>query len=672
MVAALEPGASTQYWCTLEEEAWAKEYFARINGYGPGQLARLQYLCRRKFYGALPANFVGDMPSSAEVGRSGEQGENIELLVNWFRAHLNAKHQIIVAPKLTWGAQATNTDARSLADASRAASILEYLWKTGPFEEKAVSAELGAILDGEEFLFTYFNSMSGKPQRFDESTGVVTYEGDIDCHSIPSWDCLRDVTATSWDECPWRSVRRDVSRHRLIAQYPEMRDEILAAPAATVARMDGSSLIAGKSEDRVTTHYFFHDRKPELPLGLQAVLLSTDCVLEYRALEICYQTSPVTRFAAADLKGTPCGYTSAWDAMAPQDLGTDIQGALATNIVTFGRQAVSAETGSNLDFDQLGQGPAVVYYPKGGKPPEALQLSASPPEAFKHLDNIKSDQRLILGLNDMAMGEPPQGPPNAQAWALLSTANITNNSGEQRGFVASVRSVGRSILAIVKAKYSTKRKALIVGVHGAAVPKQESFDGSDFAGIEDVDVTIDNPLMQNAAGRLQIATMHIDRGFVSVPEQLTQLINTGSAEPLTQSLRDELIFIAWENEELIAGRPVSTMITDSHQMHVREHRAVTFSAEARSNPEVIAAVNQHIQEHIQFGLETDPRILAMMGQAAPMPPALPEGAPSDPTESPKQDSPAAVLEQPGEGPQGEAAAIKLPTPPVDPSQGMPA
>lgn len=663
----MEPGQASQYWCTLPSDEWAKEYFARVSQYGPGYLARLQFLARRHFYGALPSDFVGDMPSSAEVNRAGDQGENVELRVNWFRAHVNAKHQIIVAPKLVWGTQATNTDARSMADSSRAASILEYMWKTMPFETMAISAELGALLDGEEFLLTYFNASAGKPKRFDAQQGVVEYEGDIDCYSIPSWDVFRDPTARSFEESPYRSARRDVNRFQLIAQYPAMAEEIMAAPAATMMRQDRTGAWSvSQSSDRVTCHYFFHERRPELPLGLQAIALSPDCVLEFKALEKCYQTPCITRFPAGDLKGTPFAYSSTWEAMAPQDLATDIQGSLATNIVTFGKQMISAESDQNLPIDQVGNGPAVIYRPKGSPPPVALQLASSPSEAFKHLDNIKVDQRLILGLNDMAMGEPPQGPPNAQAWALLATANITNNSGEQRAFVNAVRNVGRSILAIVKAKFSTKRKALIVGVHGAQVPKQEEFDATDFAGIDDVTVEIDNPLMQSAAGRLQIATMYLDRGFVTIPEQLEQLVTTGKLEPLTQGLRDESIFIAWENEQMLLGAPVRAMITDSHQMHIRSHKDVSFSAEARSSQNIIDAMNAHIKEHIDLALGTDPAILALLGQAAPPPPP---GAPADPTASPKKDSPAAVMEQPGAGPQGEAAAINLPEAPVTP--GMP-
>jgi hypothetical protein len=173
---------------------------------------------------------------------------------------------------------------------------------------------------------------------------------------------------------------------------------------------------------------------------------------------------------------------------------------------------------------------------------------------------------LALGLNDVAMGEAPTGTPNAQAWALLSTASITANSGGQRSWVAGVRSIGRSMLAIFKAKASQLRKTAVVGVHGAAVPKQEEWDQSDFEGIDDVTVDIANPLSQTAAGRIQVAQMFQEAGFIQTPEQLAMVIETGSLQPMTQILRNELIYTAFENEQILKGVNPPVKITDSHQM----------------------------------------------------------------------------------------------------------
>jgi hypothetical protein len=114
----VDPGSpSDTYWCAQDEEAFAKAYFAKVQAQGQidglGSLASLQRLAYRHYYGALPVGFIGNMPTSAAATRSGAQGENVEVRVNQFHVHHNARHQIIVAPKLAVGCQATNTDAKS-------------------------------------------------------------------------------------------------------------------------------------------------------------------------------------------------------------------------------------------------------------------------------------------------------------------------------------------------------------------------------------------------------------------------------------------------------------------------------------------------------------------------------------------------------------------------------
>lgn len=683
----MEPGSpSDKYWCAQDESDFAKSYFSKasaqggISGYG--SLTTLQRIAYLHYYGALPIGYVGDRPTSAAATRSGQQGENVEVRVNQFHIHVNAKHQIIVAPKLAWGCQATNTNAQSMADAERGASILEYLWKSGPYEQMAMSAEFGSELAGEEFLFTYWNALGGEALRRvgeDGNTipqgatgpdgepmpGRIQYEGDIDCYQVPAWDVLRQYNAKNYEASPWLSVRVPRLRWDLIAQYPEQKEAILKIPAAI--NNDGnyqSSLGPGNDPDTVVCHYFFHKRMPALPLGLQAVLLSADCVLEFRELEDCYRRLPIHRFRAKDLKGTPYAYTSSWEAMGIQDLITDLQGSLATNIVTFAKQMISAESGDDLPVDQIGNGPAVIYRAKGSQPPIALALAAAQPEMFKHLERLRGDLRSTFGLNDMALGEPPSGPPNAQAWALLATANITNNSDEQRNYVEGVRSVGRSLLSIIKAKMSTPRKAAIVGEFGASVPKQDEFDKSDFEGIEDVSVTIDNPLMQTAAGRLPIAQMFIEQGFVQVPEQLETLVTTGKLEPMTQVLRNETNFIAWESEQILKGINPPTMLSDSHQLHVREHKDAMMVPNGRENEAAIQAYNAHLEQHVDLFFGSDPRLLALLGQAGPAQPALPAGAPpgGTPDGAAKKAEPA--LQPPGAAAQGDAAKIPVPSAPA--------
>ncbi len=669
---------TNHYWADLPSDEFVQAYFEKIGTGGQngslGYLARLQLLAHRHYYGALPTGFVGDMVggSSAEVSRGGDQGENVELRVNWLRAHVNAKHQIIVAPKLAWGTQPANTDSRSMADAARGATILESEWKQGNAEMKCISAQLGSILYGEEFVFTYWDKMAGEPVSFDESSGQVEYEGDVVTHQVLPWNVFRDPTAGTFADSNWLSARRLVDRWELIAQYPDFKEEIKAAPTPASVQIQGiqSVNIAVNDPNKVLCHYFFHRRSAAMPLGLQAVFLSPTCVMEFDALEKCYWHLPIHQFSSGELKGTPWSYTDLWEAMASQDLASDIQSSLATNIVSFAKQLISAEADQDLNVNDIGNGPKVIYRQKGSPAPTPVQLTAQPAEGFKHLDSLKSDQRLQLGLNDVAMGEAPTGAPNAQAWALLSTAAITANSGAQRSWVKGVQSVGRGFLEIFKEKVSAKRKTAVVGVHGAAVPKQEEWDSSDLSPLDDVTVDIANPLAQNPAGRLQIAQMHMDAGFVQTPEQLQMVTEQGTLQPMTQVLRDELIYIAFENEEILQGRNPPVKISDSHQMHIREHRGPTFSADGRGDPAVNTAGDAHVQAHLQFLLNTDPRILAIMGQAAPPPGQPPGGAPpSGQGTDPGTPATPGAMQSPLAAQQGEAAGIKLPSAPTNPATG---
>ncbi len=694
---------SEHHWADCPAEEWSREYFSRINK-GGSFLARLQLLAHRHFYGALPTGYVGDLPSSAEVTREGAQGENVELRVNWLRAHANAKHQIIVAPKLAWGSQAVNTDSKTLADAARGSSILEAEWKQGPWERAAIDAQLGAGIYGEEFLFPYWSPTAGAAKQYEEAAPEVPahpgspavppseenpqgapevpprealparaarihYAGDLVCHQVPSWNAFCDERAQSWDASSWKSVRIPMDRWDLIAQFPDRRDEILsvaAVQAVTTLGPTTSNVVTQPDKDRVLCHYFFHKRTPGLPSGLQAIALSEKVVLSFEPLEPCYFVPPIHQATGGTLKGSPRGYTDFWEAMAAQDLATNIQGSLATNIVAFAKQMISAEEGTNLNIDQIGNGPFVQYRKPGTQPPTPMMFHQADEGAFKHLDTLKGDQRMMLGLNDVAMGEAPTGTPNAQAWALLATAGVTANSGGQRSFVDLVRKTGQSILSIWKHKVDEKRKTSIVGLYGAAVPRQEEWDKSDMEPMGDVTVDIANPLAQTAAGRLQLEQLYADRGFVQVPEQLEQILSAGTLQPLTQVLRNELIFIASENEAFLKGECPPVMLIDSHQMHIREHKDAMFMPQGRLDPKVIDACNKHINDHVQQALAMAPQLAQLLGQASAAPPP-PPGA-SGPGGPPK---PPTALEQPGQ-PGAAPEGIKLPTPPTNPATGAPA
>lgn len=55
-----------------------------------------------------------------------------------------------------------------------------------------------------------------------------------------------------------------------------------------------------------------------------------------------------------------------------------------------------------------------------------------------------------------------------------------------------------------------------------------------------------------------------------------------------------------ENEALIEGRPVITIITDYHEDHIDRHRKLLTDSRVMTDPEVIERVLDHINHHVKM------------------------------------------------------------------------
>ncbi len=132
--------------------------------------------------------------------------------------------------------------------------------------------------------------------------------------------------------------------------------------------------------------------------------------------------------------------------------------------------------------------------------------------------------------------------------------------------------------------------------------------------------------------------------------------------------------IVEENEQLSEGMPVSAVVTENHEDHIRGHQSVISKPNAKKDPELVQNVLMHIQEHITMWNDAsmnNPALLLATGQKV-LPPAPQQGMPPGPGGPP----PGAQL-PPGPPPpqspeiQGgpEARQPSLPKPPADPLTG---
>lgn len=153
------------------------------------------------------------------------------------------------------------------------------------------------------------------------------------------------------------------------------------------------------------------------------------------------------------------------------------------------------------------------------------------------------------------------------------------------------------------------------------------------------------------AGRLQIADNLLQMGAIKTVEQYFAVMNTGRLENMTEGITNSVLLVRSENERLADGsKAIIALATDNHSLHIQEHGGVLADPDLRLDADLVARVLAHIQEHITLLRETDPDLLAALGQQ-PMGPV--GGSPIKP-QQPGNNAPG---EMPLDMPQASASAV---------------
>lgn len=622
---SLAPASQSRvYWASDTPDALASYIRTRVDRQqtsAPGYSAH-QTQVANAYWHYYGASFAYGGPSTAWLSRAGAQGELVKVRVNYSRSLVNAVVNLVTAPKLGLEAVAANTDAKAQASAATGTAVLEWLWKEKRLEAHCVSAVESAVPFGEAFLFTPWNEALGEPMAV--LAGKLVKSGDIELKLVNTWQVIRDSSAPSWEECQWWIVRVQANRFDAAARWTDKADDILSAPST----YDGTTMGADSenSADLIYLDYFFHERTPAVPQGRQSIIVGGKCVVDGK---LDYETVPLYRMAAGERKGTPYPYTPYFDVLGIQELSDAIQSDLATNMSALSPMlAVPRSSMESISVaNTLGAGgPVVVPFADGSQPPQAISFQMARPEQFQSLDRLRGDQRQMMGLNDVALGQSPSAQMNAQAFAVLQSAAITANSGLQTAYTDFVERVGKGCLEIYERRAPFKRKIAIVGQSEA---RYTEFTGSDLAAVDSVTVEIGNALQQSPAGRMQIAQMRLDwTKNGGDPEEFEQIIETGRSDPRAKADESQWLLIKSENEDLAKGINPPVSVYDLHPTHIQEHAATMASPEARKTPALIEAVQKHIDEHMANWTQADPRTL----QAAniPLPPPPPPGPPPPP------------------------------------------
>ena len=619
-----------------------------------------------------------DGKNSWRVNAQGEFGELVGYKVNDYASLLKNELQIAIQNRPAGIAKAINTDIKTLRNARIGSQLVEY-YLSDPshnFEEDYVEAMRYVLMASEGVIVQDWDTNLGEESRPDEM-GRILKQGDLVQKVYPPWNVARDIGAPS-PEQPWYIVSERVNKFDLAAEFPAFKDEIVmmaSGPRANNGIREPLMFRVGTDNtDYIEKHTLIHFPTMACEAGRYAIFIEGAVLLD---VGFPYPFKNVHRVSEQDMLGTPFAHTANYDLLALEQVTDALHSIVLNNQSTFGVATVVGPKGGGISHTELAKGLRYIELdPNMVDKIRPLQLTATPAEVFKYIDMLGVKKGEMSGINSILRGDPSGALKGASgaAMALLQSNAIMANSGVQRAFYKLLNSAGTGIIEMVRKFADEERVVKISGKSNSEAIKEFKFDGETLKSVSTVVFEAVNPLLQTASGKLTIAQDLLKSDMIRSARRYIEVLTTGNLNVL---LEDEVALeeaIIEENEQLSEGQKVMAVICENHEAHIAGHQAVIAMPNAKKDPQIVAGVLEHIQEHLdqwRVASDTNPALLLATGQKVlppvPVPgmPALPPGAPPQSPGVPKNVTPS--------GPnQNQPNLPNLPSPPKNPATGEPA
>lgn len=603
----------------------------------------------------------------------GVQGELVRMYTPQARVLVSQLTTIVTKSKLAAQCVAETNGDDVIADIKLGNALASQIIDMEKLDSKGYQLVEGSIVAGIWFTKTCWRTDMGEGHAVADNGSVIQGgEASISIHG--PLDVYYDVSVPLWDEKDWVEVRTQKNRFNLIAQHPEMAQELMAIDPVSSERGPNTWFDRAMSEeDYIYVYELYAKPSPTLPRGRYLVYASDKCVLVDG--DNPYGCIPVEPMCPEPVLGTGLGYPQLTNLLACQEMLDNGLSSIATNQSQFAVQSVAAPRGAGLDVKVLDGMRFISYTPQnipGGGKPEPMQLSASSPQTFQFIDVLEQQMLKMSNINGALRGSPPPGVTSGVAIATLSANAIEFTSSIAKAYASCME---RTIMHALNAYKKMSRVPHKIAVHGRNNQTYtRDFGGEDLAPIRGVKINIVNPLLQTIAGRVEVAEK-----LMSMPRDIwPEYVSVLEGRPLSDIYRTELSqedLIQAENERLLKGEQTPVLVTDDHAKHMRDHAGLLNDPNVRINGQSNDVITEHILEHYQMSLNEDPFFAAMIRTGK-----RPEGGPQEPMIPPAPSAPPGgggmqrmgpgpvPIERPGGAPQRgpRTSPDGMPTPKVAP------
>jgi len=658
-----------EYFASLPAEALAQELTQRIESYyswvlTTGRLQRWR-TAYDTYYGRRGQH------QSTYITPGGDAGELSLLMCNEFGSLVN--HLLVMAfeqrPSLE--TVSTNTDSKAKASAYVAKGLVEYYRRDGKMDANArVATEISLLFD-TGWVINLWDLMLGQDIAADMQ-GKLIRQGDINSRARTPLEVVVDVTKPQGNDRDWILFKDPVNKFDLAAQWSEKAEMIsgLSRDRTKDALYRFGDVYDfddfNQSSPDIDVWTFVHRRSPALPQGRLFQFSSPratffDGPTPYRKL-------PGNRICPREQILSPLGYSNCNDLISLQDVIDALVSAAVTNMTTCGVNTIWTKPSPNFDFQELAKGMTLI---EADEKPEALVLNKLPPEWFNLANWIISRMEAISGLNSVARGNTQGKEFSGAAMALLQSMAIQFNSGLTQAVNGLYEANGNDVIMLTQDFAKEERLGMIIGRKNRYMMKK--YSGADIKSVQRVYARQSNAMKDTTAGKMQLLTEYKEIGAIKYPAQITEVLETGQLESVSEGPRNLALAIDEENEAIINGDVPPVIFTDNHPEHMLKHAELFCSPTDRQDPELLKRARLHFDLHNMEWQKTNPAILMALGippYPAPMMGGLPPGPMSPegtPNPTPAPEGPESPQPQPGHEPVVEGG----PTMPENPLTGQP-
>lgn len=688
---------SPTYFANLETSKLGSALLERIESYyqamqSSGQMDAIQSSLRA-YYGA-PYN--SSQGNTKYVSKGGKYGQLRKVRVNHIRNLGLHILQLATSQRPTPQPVAVNSDAASQEAASLARGVLDYYSRFKRVDRLLRGACEKAVVTGEGFVDTGWDSALGAIQASDPETGETRKEGDLVFFVFSALEVIREIRPTSQGIGDWVILIKPTNRYDALAKYvpnakaqeglpeeakaaaKEIEKAILNAPKLSTegkarSRRPWGSVLqtsVNSSEECIAVFEFRHQKTPACPNGKLAKMTENGTIIE--TADLPFDDLGVRRLSAGEMMDTPFSYGPLFDLLGIQEIIDALYSAVTSNQMAFATQLIWALKSADFDYRQLSHGITLLEGNDPAAEPKPLNLTQTPAEVFNFIEQLEKAMETLSGVNATVRGNPEYSLKSGSALALIQSQAIQFSSTLQHQYAQLVEDVYTDMLSLLQRHADSEREITVIGKFNR--PYIKSFMGADLAGIKRVVVDAGPSVGQTLAYKTEVARDLLQAQLIKRPEEYLAVINTGRLEPLLEGDNAELMLIQKENENLKEGKPTHALPIDKHMLHIQEHRCAAADPEAREDPARVKALSDHILEHV--GFLADPAMAPLMMVLGETPLGMPP-PPDAGGENPMGSQPAPKGKAPGVSSSGEAPTepsvvepqeAKMPEPPPIPEQ----